>query len=173
MNNFSLTPSKYLSEAEQTHLEAILERFRTVAMRNTTMLMFMLKTGARPSEVLGVTWADIDFQKKTVFIDTLKGGPPRVIPLSENLIVRLQSLPIGPGKVFDISYTHFCRIWHEYRPARKKLHSLRHTFAVNCYNKSGYNLRLVQQALGHTALQTTAIYLEIQSTTEDLRLVVN
>jgi site-specific recombinase XerD len=37
------------------------------------------------------------------------------------------------------------------------VHSLRHTFAMNLYRKTG-DLRLVQTALGHRHISTTEIY---------------
>jgi site-specific recombinase XerD len=37
------------------------------------------------------------------------------------------------------------------------VHSLRHTFAMNLYRKTG-DLRLVQTALGHKRITTTEIY---------------
>ena len=41
---------------------------------------------------------------------------------------------------------------------RLSIHSLRHTYATELYRASGYNLRLVQQQLGHSSIQTTSVY---------------
>lgn len=38
------------------------------------------------------------------------------------------------------------------------IHSLRHTFGTHLYKASQYNLRLIQQALGHSSIKTTEIY---------------
>lgn len=170
-SNSALTPQKYLSVDEQAHFEALCDRHSVKDLRNTTMLIFMLKTGLRPSEVCNVLWGDIDESSQTLFVRTLKGGPSRVIPLCQSMIDRIKSL--GPfdneDLIFGVGYQTLRIAWNEYRPVRKKLHSLRHTFAVNMYNKSGHNLSLVQQALGHTSIQTTAIYLQIHASMSEMR----
>ena len=167
-----MTPLKYLVPCEQAALEAILAVHRYKDPRNTTMLLMMLKTGARPQELLTLTWADIDWISRTVFINTMKGGKPRVIPLAGIVYDRLQEWDwIGSKpdeRLFKVSYSMFSQIWQTYRPVKKKLHSLRHTFAVNMYQRSK-NLRLVQQALGHESLQTTQIYLEIAASIDEMR----
>ena len=168
---YSLTPNKYLSYEEQGGLERILERHKGVDLRNSTMFLLMLWTGTRPSELLNLKWRDVDFISRRIFIDTLKGGRPRYIPICDELICRLVNLGVKEldDRIFDIGYRRFEKIWQEWRPVKKKLHSLRHTFAVNLYKKSGYNLRLVQQALGHAHITTTAIYLEIETSDAELR----
>ena len=166
MNPQTLTTLKYLTPHEEAHLVGLLARFRETNLRNTTLLWFMLKTGARPQEVLNTTWADVDFTAKTVFIKTLKKGNDRTVPFKDDLLSRLIQLKPGSAgsgdKIFTITYRQFERIWREYRPVKKKLHSLRHTFAANLYRKSRYNLRLTQLLLGHRSMQTTAIYLELE-----------
>ena len=41
------------------------------------------------------------------------------------------------------------------------VHSLRHTYATLLYKSSGNNLRLVQQQLGHSSVQTTTVYANV------------
>ena len=43
-------------------------------------------------------------------------------------------------------------------PSRYSIHSLRHTYATELYKASGYNLRLVQQQLGHSSPTITSVY---------------
>jgi len=43
-------------------------------------------------------------------------------------------------------------------PARLSIHSLRHTNATELYKASGYNLRLVQQQLGHSTISVSSVY---------------
>ena len=44
------------------------------------------------------------------------------------------------------------------RPERVATHSLRKTFAQDVFARSGHNLVLTQQALGHSSVLTTARY---------------
>jgi site-specific recombinase XerD len=46
-------------------------------------------------------------------------------------------------------------------PERFHPHSMRHTFATHLYIASGYNLRLVQQMLGHSSIHVTEIYTNV------------
>ena len=48
-------------------------------------------------------------------------------------------------------------------PAHYSIHSLRHTYATNLYKASGYNLRLIQQQLGHSSVSTTSVYSAVVS----------
>jgi len=46
---------------------------------------------------------------------------------------------------------------------RYSIHSLRHTHATELYKASGYNLRLVQQQLGHSNITTTSVYAAVMN----------
>ena len=56
-------------------------------------------------------------------------------------------------------------------PPNYSVHSLRHTYATLLYRSSGNNLRLVQQQLGHSSVQTTTVYANVMS--EDVEKAVN
>lgn len=168
-----LTPEKYLTPEEQVELEVLLDKYGSTDLRNTTMLLLSLKTGARPREVLNLVWEDVDLKYGNIFLRTLKRGHGRVVPIKKNLVQRLESMGPGSGMVFPLSYSMFYLIWKEYRPCKKKLHALRHTFAVNAYRKSKNNVKLVQQALGHKYLATTGIYLDFQITDKELRQAID
>ena len=56
-------------------------------------------------------------------------------------------------------------------PSHYSVHSLRHTYATLLYKSSGNNLRLVQQQLGHSSVQTTTVYANVMS--EDVEKAVN
>jgi len=52
------------------------------------------------------------------------------------------------------------------------VHTLRHTFATHMVRK-GTNLRVVQEALGHTSLQTTSRYISLARELMDEQLQAN
>jgi site-specific recombinase XerD len=46
-------------------------------------------------------------------------------------------------------------------PSHYSIHCLRHTYACQLYKASRYNLRLVQEQLGHSSIRTTEIYADV------------
>ncbi len=52
------------------------------------------------------------------------------------------------------------------------VHTLRHTFATHMVRK-GTNLRVIQEALGHTSLQTTSLYVSLARNLMDQQLQAN
>lgn len=168
MRGDSLTRAKYLTMAESAHLMAIILKESDKNPRNSLLLLLMLKGGLRPQETLNLTWDDVDFINHRIFVKTLKGGKDRYIPIKGLTLECFRILGCDKsvtmaGRVFEITYSRFVKIWHSFRPVKKKLHSLRHTFAVNLYRASNYDVKLVQQALGHRNLTTTQIYLDLEA----------
>ena len=172
-SNHTLTPDKFLTYEEKIQLEALLERYRDSDLRNTTMLLIMLKVGCRPREVLNLTWGDVDRIRMRIFVKTLKRGKSRYVPISQAMLLRLEELGFrdSDAVIFDLSYNMFLRIWKDYRPVEKKLHCLRHTFAMSCYEKKK-DLKVVQDLLGHRNLTTTAIYLDFESSDAEKRVAL-
>ena len=74
-------------------------------------------------------------------------------------------------RIFPISYIRFHQIWDKYRPCHKKLHSLRHTFAIRLYKKTK-DIRLVQFALGHRNIANTMIYADYVYSQEELKKLI-
>jgi integrase len=165
-----LSTQKYLLDSEVDHLEKTLQHFYLKHPRNTVLIWLMLYTGARPQETLNILWKDFDPGSRTVFIHTMKKGVDREIPIPKWLCEYILALPPGDptSPIFKIKYDMFQLIWHDYRPVKKTLHSLRHTFAIRLYKKTK-DIQLVQSALGHRHLQTTAIYLHIQRSVSEMR----
>jgi integrase/recombinase XerC len=56
--------------------------------------------------------------------------------------------------------------------ARASVHTLRHTFATHMVRR-GTNLRVIQEALGHTSLQTTSVYVSLARELMDEQLQAN
>lgn len=151
---------KFLSPEEREHLEAFLTARLDTDVRNATMLLTALHSGARPVELLSLEWSDINIQTGEIYLATLKGGKPRpvVVPrVAREALARLKTL--SPARPFDISYARLVVIWHEYRPVEKPLRCLRHTFGVRAYSRTK-NIHFVQRALGHRSIANTMIYLE-------------
>lgn len=75
------------------------------------------------------------------------------------------------ARLFPITYSRLKAIWYEYRPVPKKLHSLRHTFAIVQLKKHG-RLDVIKRLLGHKNIQNTMVYADYAYSAEELRKLV-
>ena len=157
----SLTDEKFLIPSEVTHLESILEKLN---QRDQLLFSLLLYTGARASEVLSIEKHDLDHQARDLKLIGLKGSRARRLPLSKHLFnlltAYIANLPADQVKLFTISYDRLHSLWQNIRPVKKKLHSLRHTRAVQLQSTTK-DLKLVQYVLGHANIQNTMIYLDV------------
>jgi integrase/recombinase XerD len=170
MGFYALTPDKYLTEPEEQYLRGMLEKHRNDDLRNTTMLLLMLVLGLRAREALNVVKADLNFDDRCIFVDTIKRGRPRVLPLTDDLIGRLKELSAKTEgeRLFPIGSVMLYNIWDQYRPCKKGSHALRHTAAKNIYQKTK-DISVAQALLGHASISTTSVYLQIQISADKLR----
>ncbi len=157
-----LTRAKVLSSDEHRELQKMLEINEQKDFRNTTFIWMLLHTGARVSEVLAIRPKDLISEGMGVFIRGLKNSNDRELPLTPFLFNRMRVLCNGvesEEKIFPFGYSNAQLIWSHWRPAKKKIHSLRHYRAMEIYRKSK-DIRLVQRVLGHKSMMTTMIYTE-------------
>lgn len=170
---YSLNKNKYLLTPELDRLESILSTYQDKDPRNCLLIWVALKTGARAQEILNLQKADLNTYDESVFIRGIKGSNDREIPLKRDLFQRLLRLAEASrsSSVFDISYIRLWQIWEFYRPVPKKFHALRHTFAINLYQKTK-DIRLVQVALGHRNITNTMIYADYVYTQSELKKLI-
>lgn len=171
---YAINKNKYLLEPEVLRLESLLENSSSESERDTLLIWLGLKTGARATELLNLRKVDLNTYDKTVFIRGIKGSNDRELPLNRWLFDRLQSYSeslSSSGDLFPIGYHRFRQVWDFYRPVPKKLHALRHTFAIRLYQKTK-DLRLVQVALGHRNITNTMVYADYIYSQQELRKLI-
>ncbi len=173
VSRYSLNKNKYLLPPEAERLSLILKDYQDKDTRNCLILWLALKTGGRAQEILNLQKADLNSYDETVFIRGIKGSNDREIPIQRDLYLKLQrwSDSSSGDSLFKISYDRLYQIWDLYRPVPKKFHSLRHTFAINLYQKTK-DLRLVQVALGHRNITNTMIYADYVYSQQELRKLI-
>ena len=175
----------YLSEEECRRLLAAAGQQRSpfLACRDRAILCFMLLTGARRSEVLSLTWDDLDLGQGLVRFVAAKGDKTRAVPLAadagEALSKWRTQRPVCQHRyVFTTQWG--ARLGKRgLRSALQRalagagidrpqvtLHKLRHSFACLLLT-NGADLHCLQQMLGHSRLDTTGVYLH--ATAENLR----
>jgi integrase len=157
-------------------LERELDDLIAATNRKTACFLQLLKeTGMRAGEALQLKWVDVDFERRTITLNTPeKGGNPRAFKVSPKLIEMLNSLPRKTEKIFPVSYT---ALKCNFLRARKKLayklqnprllqisfHTFRHWKATMEYHKTKDPL-YVKELLGHKKLDTTLLYIQIEKT---------
>ncbi|MCB0841360.1 MAG: tyrosine-type recombinase/integrase [Bacteroidetes bacterium] len=139
-----------------------------------TILMLIYSAGLRIGESIQVRKADINFERKSVFIKAGKGKKDRYSVLSDKVIVLLHKYLkeykpdywLFEGKDGD-QYSK-SSIQKIFRRGVKKaginpystVHTLRHSFATHLLER-GMDLRYIQILLGHNSSKTTEIYTHI------------
>ncbi|MFH1916505.1 MAG: tyrosine-type recombinase/integrase [Nanoarchaeota archaeon] len=139
-----------------------------------TAIEFMYASGLRVSEVATLTWDNLNLDEKIGKIDKGKGGKDRLFILSnlqiQDLITFKQQ---SSGKyIFENNgkpvTTRCLQRWLKTaaRSAGIKKdvypHLLRHSFATHLL-EAGTDIRVIQELLAHSNLQTTQIYTHIST----------
>lgn len=170
---YSLNKNKYLLPPEAERLRLLLRDHLDRDRRNCLLLSLALRTGARARELLNTRKSDLNSYDETVFIRGLKGSNDREIPLESRFFQTLSRFAETAKEdlLFPIGYHRLHQIWDLYRPVPKKFHSLRHTFAIELYQKTK-DLRLVQVALGHRNITNTMIYADYVYSQQELRKLI-
>lgn len=93
------------------------ERYLTDALKKgsqpiaCSIVNLAIETAMRQSEILGLHWEVIDFNRKVAFLADTKNGTSRSVPLSSRALGTLNSLPrpIEGGRIFSISQDRLIR----------------------------------------------------------------
>ncbi len=136
--------------------------------------MMGYRCGLRCAEALALRRSDIDLGQGHVLVACGKGGKSRRVGLPNDAADAVRSTwntrPAGGEWAFPTSSagklrTSYIRNLLPRLAARSSLdkrlhfHGLRHTFAWEL-SQEGVAMPLIQRALGHSSLNTTAVYLD-------------
>lgn len=148
-------------------------------LRDSAMLEFLYATGARVAELVGLNIGDIDVSRRTARV-TGKGNKQRVVPFGDAAHDALCAwLETGRPQLAGDTDAVFVgtrggRI--DPRQVRRVVeraaqvtgtpgltpHGLRHSAATHLL-EGGADLRIVQELLGHSSLQTTQVYTHVSA----------
>jgi len=145
-----------------------------------SIIALAVNTGLRRSELLNLTWTQIDLNRHEIALMVTKSGKPRVIPLTREAIAVLASLPRYPaspyvfhnpftGRPIQEVKTAFSRALRRAGIENCRFHDLRHTFASWAV-QSGMDLYRLSRILGHTTTQMTQRYAHLA--TRDLHRAI-
>jgi len=126
-------------------------------------LQFLLHTGCRRNEALGVTWKDIDLDRNQILIrgEVGKMGKRRSIPIN-NVLAEVLNNKLGRREGLLFPEYGSNQVSMKFRRLAKKidlpngisLHSLRSTFGSTLINK-GVDIYTVSKFLGHSSVKVT------------------
>jgi site-specific recombinase XerD len=161
----------------------LIEAVRTP--HNRTYFWTVYSLGLRLTEALHLHVGDIDSARMLVHIHRGKGAQDRYVPLPHRTLALLRDYwathrnplwlfpatgrdrhaaatatePMARGSVQGALRRVVAQLGFK---KRISIHTLRHSYATHLL-EAGVNLRLIQQYLGHSSLQTTTLYLHLTS----------
>lgn len=165
-----------------------IDRYKAIATGSRDDALFMLLTGIRRGEMLGLMWTDYDPHKRELRIQRSVGlegykvtiNPPkwdsyRTLPLDQESCEVLnrqprKSLYIFPSVKNEVrnpnTFSHTYRIWAEKNlpeDLRVSPHELRHTYGTKL-RRDGVDIYTIQKLLGHKSIDvTTEIYVHAET----------
>lgn len=173
----------YLTREELLGMLAVPDQRTPLGRRDYTILLFMARTGARVSEVIGVNANDLSLQGKATVRLRGKGSRERVTPLGADVATALEALctergydmrapcPVytnGRGqRLTRFAVTHLvrrtvagaCATTPSLAERGISPHTLRHTAAMHLL-QAGVDVNIIRSWLGHVNLETTHHYVE-------------
>ncbi|MFA6637079.1 MAG: site-specific tyrosine recombinase/integron integrase [Candidatus Omnitrophota bacterium] len=173
-------PKNILSEKEVLQILKSPKDNDPLEIRDRAILELFYSTGIRNTELRKLCIYDIDFSRGFIRV-TGKGNKDRIIPMGdvaswyiEEYMKRSRpKLVKGTSDVLFVSrngkeLTDDMPSWMVRKYAARigitkqiNAHTFRHTFATHMIKK-GANLRIVQEMLGHSSLETTQIYTKVE-----------
>jgi integrase len=143
--------------------ERLFAEIRSHSEHYWQLCVFLVDTGARLGEAIGLHWNDVHDGTATFWLT--KSGRSRTVPLTRrvrDILGKMERTKDGPFGA--IKQYQFRAVWHEAKSAiglgaDSELipHCLRHTCASRLV-RGGVDLRRVQMWLGHQTLQMTMRY---------------
>jgi site-specific recombinase XerD len=185
---------KSLVTATRLRANAGKKRRTGVAVRNWLVIDLALSTGLRVQEITDLKCGDIFVadNKSSLVVRNGKGGKTRVVRFGPEFKRHLYdylvwkrcngepTCPESPLVQSPRTGGHMSKraLQRTFKKCAKlaglsdrySIHSARHTYATALLRASGNNLRLVQNALGHSSLAVTEVYLGVTSAEMDRAL---
>ena len=163
-------------------------------LRYRTYFSTVYSLGLRRNEGLHLQVRDIDSARMLVHVHRGKGAKDRFVPLPARTLTLLREYWVthrNPVWLFPDIGSDPRQAVSSDRPMSKdgvqhamqrvvhqlgwrkavSIHTLRHSYATHLL-EAGVNLRLIQQYLGHSSLQTTMVYLHLTTVSQEQAIAV-
>ena len=163
-----------LEAGEEAALLAACKASRAYYLHSFVLLA--IETGMRSGELLAVTWSNVNFEKRTIYLPDTKNGSPRTVPLSTRALDAINALPRSiNGRLFSSGYHS---IHNAFKLAVSKVqatqpdsetflhglrfHDLRHEAVTRLFEK-GLNPIEVGMVSGHKTLSMLQRYTHLRA----------
>lgn len=172
----------FLSIDEIKNLLSVFDETKPTEYRDKTMVLVMYSAGLRVSELINLEKRSINFEEKLITLKG-KGNKERFVPLNDIALEYLNNylsqnknnkffskskyLFINKKDGKPLTRQYFFVELNKYAKRAeidKKIspHTLRHSFATHLL-ENGADLRVVQELLGHSKIETTQIYTHLST----------
>ena len=177
------TPKDAIQTFTNAELLALLkqpDQTTFTGLRDYTLLILLLETGIRISELLALTVDDVNLQEKELRIQNGKGGKPRIVPFQKTcakvlqnylrergnaptnaLFITIESTPLRQLRSIQ-ERIHDYGLMAKISGVRISPHTFRHTMA-KLYIRNGGDPFSLQQILGHSSLDAVQTYVRLFS----------
>ena len=163
-----LLPSSGKLKREKKHhaavpykeVPAVFAEIRKLGSTSANALLFTILTIARTGETLGATWDEIDLATKlwTIPAERMKAAAEHQVPLSEEVITLLRSLPrhatnphlFRGQRAATLSNMAMLQCLRGIRDDGATVHGFRASFSTWAREKTDYAHEIVEAALAHT-----------------------
>ena len=145
-------------------------------LKHKLILLLIYSAGLRLGELVNIRVRDINFSRRVIFIKDGKGKKDRFVTLAEEVIPYIKTYKSQYNPDYwlmegQLGGQYSKRsVQNVFRQALEKskvfafgtVHTLRHSYATHCV-ENGFDIALLQEALGHGSIKTTEKYLHISS----------
>lgn len=129
------------------------------------VVLFLIETGMRRSEVCGLRWSDV--RGRGAYLVETKGGGGRVVPLSRKALAILEEVALDRGRQGLVFGWRPDTLSHEFREFvlatgidDLRLHDLRHEYVSRLFEK-GVDPVTAAKMTGHKSMQMLKRYLTL------------
>lgn len=148
----------------EIEIRALLQSLRRNPERDRAIILLLLDTGIRASELCGLTKDDIDLTNRHIKV-LGKGNKERLIPFSPRTASALFRHMADSGhRPFPMTRTSLAHLFQQIKKRAGILdahpHRFRHTFSIT-YLKNGGDPYTLQDILGHTTMEMVRRYLAL------------
>src|SRR5688572_4964579 len=141
----------------RAEVKSVLERISGIEWLIVSLLY---GTGMRLGECVALRAKDIDLPRQEILIRDAKGQKDRVTMLPDALVSHMKAQLTQARALFDKDRQEELAIRAAGIEKPASTHTFRHCFATHLL-ENGYDIRTVQELLGHSDVKTTMIYTHV------------